>query len=239
MCEDRWLNSTDHSFTCLRTTVRFKPPSFPLWISVKSFPILTGKMSPLPSILSTCKYFSKGVFTIPGSTIKTTNNGQHFLKSVVFLSWWHPSPLFFSSLFFAIHLKKSFCLLQENSAVFTKFYISCYLHIYWCACLLFRLKDIFSLCSNVFLVVDYFGIVLFHFWQGFSVRFCKDKWSFNEVKWKETQVNELFSFGFVVIQLSIKMQMLSGILQNSWTKMMQTTLVVCQVQNWIIFIFCF
>lgn len=149
-------------------------------------------------------YFSKDVFTIPGSTIKTTNNGQHFLKGIVFLSWWFFLFVCFS---LAMHLKKSFFLLQGNSVVLTEFYISCYLHTYWCACLLFRLKDVFSLCSNVFLVADYFGIFLFHFWQGFSVCFCKDKWSFNEVKWKETQVNELFSFGFVVIQLSINMQM--------------------------------
>lgn len=147
---------------------------------------------------------------------------------------------FFSlSLSLAMHLKKSFCLLQENSIVFTKFYNSYYLHTYWCACLLFRLKDIFSLCSNVFLVDDDFGIFLFHFWQGFSVRFCKGKWCCSEVKWKETQVNELLSAGFLVIRLSIKIQTLSGILQKSWTKMMQTTPVVCQVQHWVIFIFCF
>lgn len=35
---------------------------------------------------------------------------------------------------------------------------------------------------------------------------------------KKIQVNELFSF--VIILLSIKMQMLSGILQNSWIKSM-------------------
>lgn len=56
---------------------------------------------------------------------------------------------------------------------------------------------------------------------------------------KNIQVNELYSFGFAVILLSIKMQMSSGILQNSWIKKMQTTLVVCQVQCWIIFIFFF
>lgn len=67
------------------------------------------------------------------------------------------------------------------------------------------------------------SVFLFHFWQSLSICFCKDKWSFKKLN-KKIQVNELFSF--VVILLSIKMQMLPGILQNSWIKRMQTTLVI-------------
>lgn len=83
---------------------------------------------------------------------------------------------FFSSL--TVHLKKVFAYCREV--------IPCSpspASLVICTLIdvpLFRLKDIFTLCPNAFLVADYIGIFLLHSWHGFRVCFA----SLSEVSMK-------------------------------------------------------